>query len=110
MDDAIQDGVAKSGLANNLVPGGKGELAGDEQGAAAMTILDDLHQIAALAGGEAIRSPIVEDEEIDPDQHPEQPRKAAVAVGEIEISEQARHARVVNRVAVAASLLRQGAG
>jgi len=47
--------------------GGKGELAGDQQGAAAMTILDDLHQIAALAGGEAIRSPIVEDEEIDPD-------------------------------------------
>jgi hypothetical protein len=75
-----------------------------------MTILDDLHQIAALAGGEAIRSPIVEDEEIDPDQHAEQPRKAAVAVGEIEISEQARHTRVVNRVAVAASLLRQGAG
>jgi hypothetical protein len=33
-----------------------------------MTIFDDLHQIAALAGGEVIRSPIVEDEEIDPDQ------------------------------------------
>ena len=75
-----------------------------------MTILDDLHQIAPLAGGEAIWSPIVEDEEIDPDQHPEQPRKAAVAVGEIEIGEQARHARIMNCVAVAASLLRQGAG
>jgi hypothetical protein len=69
------------------MPGGKGELAADQQGAAAMTILDDLHQIAALPGGEAIRSPIVEDEEIDPDQHAEQPRKAAVTVGEIEISE-----------------------
>jgi hypothetical protein len=29
-----------------------------------MTILDDLHQIAPLAGGEAVRSPIVEDKKI----------------------------------------------
>ena len=32
------------------------------------------------------------DEEIDPDQYPEQPREATVTVGEIEIGEQARHA------------------
>jgi hypothetical protein len=38
VDDAIQDGVAKGGLANNFMPGGKGELAGDQQGAAAMTM------------------------------------------------------------------------
>jgi hypothetical protein len=54
VDDAVQDGVAESGLANDLMPSGKGELAGDQQGAAAMTILDDLHQVAALAGGEAV--------------------------------------------------------
>ena len=59
-----------------------------------MAILDDFHEIAALAGGEAIGSPIVEDEEIDLDQHAEQAREAAVAVGEIKIGEQARHAGV----------------
>ena len=56
-----------------------------------MAILDDLLEIAPLAGGEAIGTPVVEHEEIDLDQHPEQPREAAVAVGEIEIGEQAGH-------------------
>jgi hypothetical protein len=50
VDDAVQDGVTESGLANDLMPGSKGELAGDQQRAASMTILDDLHQIAPLAG------------------------------------------------------------
>ena len=75
-----------------------------------MAILDDLHEIAPLAGREAIGSPVVEDEEIDLDQHPEQPREAAVAVGEIEIGEQARDARIVDGVAVAASLLGKRTG
>ena len=87
-----------------------GELAGDQNGAAAIAILDDLHEIASLAGGEAIGSPIVEHKEIDPDQHPEQPREAAVTMREIEIGEQARHARVVDGATVAASLLRERAG
>jgi hypothetical protein len=43
-----------------------------------------------MARGEAIRSPIVEHEEIDLDQHSEQAREATVAVGEIKIGEQAR--------------------
>ena len=50
VDNAIQDRVAESGLADNLMPGCHGELAGDEDGAAAMAILDDLHEIAPLAG------------------------------------------------------------
>ena len=74
------------------MPARYGELAGDEDGAAAVAILDDFHEIAPLAGREAVGSPIVEDQEIDLDQHPKQPREAAVAVGEIEFGEQARHA------------------
>ena len=110
VDNAIQYGVAERGLANNLVPSRHGELAGDEDGAAAVTVLDDLHEIAPLSSGEAVGSPIVQDKEIDLDQHPEQPREAAVAVGEIEIGEQAWHAGVVNGVAIAAGLLRERAG
>jgi len=75
-----------------------------------MAILDDLHEIAPLAGREAVGSPIVEDQKIDPDQHPEQPGEAAVAVSEIELGEQTRHARVVDGVAVPTSLLGQRAG
>ena len=86
------------------------ELAGDQRRAAAVAILDDLHQIAPLVGGEPIGSPVVEDQQIDLDQRAEQPREAAVAVGEFEIGEQARHAGVVHGVAVAAGFLRQRAG
>ena len=50
-----------------------------------MAMLDNLHQIAALAGREAIGSPIVEHEEIDLDQHSEQPCEASVTMSEIEI-------------------------
>ncbi|KRR16166.1 hypothetical protein CQ13_37150 [Bradyrhizobium retamae] len=50
VDNTIQHGVADGGLANNLVPSCHRELAGDEDGAAAMTVLDDLHEIAPLTG------------------------------------------------------------
>ena len=97
MNNTIQDRIAERRLAdNNLMPSCHGELAGDQDGAPLMAILDDLHKIAPLAGREAIRPPVIEHEEIDLDQHPEQPREATVAVGEIEIGKQARHTGVVN--------------
>ena len=86
------------------------ELAGDQRRAAAVAVLDDLHQIAPLAGGEPVGPPVVEDQQIDLDQRAEQPREAAVAVGELQIGEQPRHAGVVHGVAVAAGLLRERAG
>ena len=75
-----------------------------------MAILDDFHEIAALAGGEAIGTPIVEDEEIDLDQHAEQPGEPVIAMREFEIGEQPRRAGVVDGVTVAAGLVRQRAG
>ena len=75
-----------------------------------MAILDNLHQIAALAGREAIGSPIVEHEEIDLDQHSEQPCEASVTMIEIEIGEQARYAGIVDGVTVATSFLGQRTG
>ena len=36
-----------------------------EDGAGVVSVLDDLHQIAALLGGQRLRSPIVEDQQID---------------------------------------------
>ena len=109
MGHAIQYRVAERGLTDDIVPGSHGELAGDQDGAAAVTILDNFHQIAPLAGGEAVGSPIVKYEEIDLDQHTEEPREASVAMGEIELGEQTRHAGVVNGVAVAAGLLGESA-
>ena len=110
MDNAIQYRVAEGGLADDIVPGAYRKLACDQDGAATVAILNDLHQVAALAGGETVGSPIIEYQKIDLDQHSEQPREAAVAMGEIELGEQTRHAGVVDGLAVAAGFLRERAG
>src|SRR5271168_5226099 len=41
--DAIEDGVGKGGLADDLMPSPHRELAGDQRRTAAIAILDDLH-------------------------------------------------------------------
>src|SRR5439155_15724823 len=86
------------------------KLAGNEHRAVAMAILDDLHQVAPLIGSEPIRSPIIEDQQIGPDERAEQTSEATIAVRELQIREQPRHARVEHRVADATSLLRERAG
>jgi hypothetical protein len=88
VNNAIQDRVSEGGLGNHFKPDCHGELAGDQDGATAIAILDDLHEIAPMARGEAIRSPIVEHEEIGFDQDAEQPGKAAIAMGEFKIGKQ----------------------
>ena len=52
-----------------------GELAGDQRRAAAVAVLDDLHQVAPLAGGEPVRAPVVEDQQIGAGERAEQPAK-----------------------------------
>ena len=105
MDDAIEDGVGESRLADDLVPLVERELAGDERGASAIAVLDDLHQVAPLVGGEPIRPPIVEDQQIGLDQGAEQAGEATITMGEFQIGEQPRHAGVEYRVAIPARLL-----
>src|SRR5262249_40658339 len=52
----------------------------------------------------------VEDQQVNPSEHAEQPGKAPVAMRQLEIGEQARHPGVMDSVAIAAGLLGQGAG
>jgi len=63
VDEAVEDGIGEGRLADHLVPGLYGELAGDQRRARAVAVFDDLHQVAALTGGKAIRAPVVEDQE-----------------------------------------------
>jgi hypothetical protein len=78
---------ANVGSPMTVVPFISGKLAGDEHRAVAMAVLDDLHQIASLAGGEPVRSPVVEDQQIGFDQRTKQAREATVTVGEFQIGE-----------------------
>jgi hypothetical protein len=47
VDDAIEDGVGESRVADDIVPLVEGELAGNERRAAAIAVLDDLPDRAA---------------------------------------------------------------
>src|SRR5580700_1736535 len=78
VDDAIEDGVRERRLADDIVPLVAGKLTGDKRRAVSVAVLDDLHQIAPLVGGEPVWSPIVEDQQIGLDQSPEQAREATV--------------------------------
>ena len=64
MDEAVEDRVPEGGVADQVVPVLDQDLAGDEGGALAGTILDDFEEVPSFAiahGGEA---PIVQDEQI----------------------------------------------
>ena len=71
VNEAVQDGVGEGWLADDIMPARYGELAGDEDRAAAMAILHHLQQVALLLGGHRGKSPVVEDQELDAGQGPE---------------------------------------
>jgi hypothetical protein len=62
MDQAVEDGV---GVADQRVPLIDGELAGDDSGAAAVAVLEDLQDVVAGRGVKRFKAPVVEDETID---------------------------------------------
>ena len=64
VDDAIQNSVGKRRLPNDVVPRFDGQLAGDHGRATAVSLFDNLHQIAALRGGQPVRSPVIEDQQL----------------------------------------------
>ena len=86
------------------------ELAGDEGGAAAVAILQDLQEVMAGAGIERLKPPVIEDQQIDAAERAQQARVAAIAAGERQIVEQTRDALVKDRAIVAAGLVAERRG
>ncbi len=70
---AVEDGVGDGGIANGLMPVLYGELAGHHGGPPSVPVLQDLQQVSALIGGQGRQSPVVEDQQLDARQTPEQP-------------------------------------
>ena len=65
MNDAVEDRVGKGGNADQIMPAVHGNLAGDDERAFVVAILDDFEQIARLIGRERFGSPVVQDEQFD---------------------------------------------
>src|SRR5262249_51396367 len=105
VDKAVEDGVGKGWVADRDVPGVDRELACDEGGGAAVAVVHDLEEVAAVLRREGGQAPIVENEELDAGEILEEPGMPAVAAGKRQSLEQPRHALVENRTAVAARLV-----
>ena len=50
VDDAVEDGIGKGRLANQVMPAIDWDLAGDQGGAAAVAVFDNLEDIMTLLG------------------------------------------------------------
>jgi hypothetical protein len=85
-------------------------LAGDDGRSALVAIVDDFEEIATLLAGERGEAPVVEDEQIDPRQHLEEPCIASVAAGESQGFEQPGQPMVEDGTIVAACLVAERAG
>src|ERR1700709_2465008 len=106
----IEDGVRQRGIADDLVPAINRHLAGDDQRATVVAVLDDFQQVAALLSGQWLWSPVVQYEQVDARELAHQPGVAAIAAGQCQRTEQARTALVENREILPASPVAQCAG
>jgi hypothetical protein len=73
MNDAVEDGVGERGNPDQVMPAVHGNLAGDDERAFVVAILDDFEQIARLIGGERFGSPIIQDEQFDARERAQEP-------------------------------------
>lgn len=94
MDQPVEDGVGEGWVADDVMPGVDGELAGDDCRGASVAVLEDLEQVAALGGGERREAPVVEDQQFGAGDGLEGAGVSAVASGERQRLEEARDAVV----------------
>ena len=89
VNDAVQYGIAKGRIGDDVVPLRHGDLACDQERSFVIAVIDDLEEIAPLLGGERLWSPIVNDDEIGTLQRGHQARQATFTTGLREVGEQA---------------------
>ncbi len=102
VDDPIQDGIGQRRIADDLVPAVDRHLAGDDQRAGVVAVLDDFQQIALLLGQQRLGPPIVQDQQLHAAQRPHHPGVTAVTARQRQIGEHARDSLIQYGVIVAA--------
>ena len=85
------------------------QLAGDNDRASFISVLDNLKQITALVGVERLWSPVIKNEQIETSDSAQHLGVTAIGAAECEGSEETRHAMVRNCEVVSASLVAEGA-
>src|SRR5579863_3817727 len=94
VDEAIEDCVGDGGISDNFVPAIDGQLAGDDDRTSFISVLDDLEQVAALIGVEGLRSPVIQNEQIETSDSAQHFGVTAIGAAEREGGEETRHAMI----------------
>src|ERR1700733_15276461 len=105
VDQAVEHRVGDSGITNVSMPVLDRQLAGDDGGSAAMTVVDDFQQVTPLLRGERGQTPIIEDENLDPGKALEHAGVAPIATRQTETFQHARHTLIEHRAVVALGYL-----
>jgi hypothetical protein len=109
VDEAVEDGVGDGGVGDDLMPMIDRHLTGEDGRSALVAIIDDFEEITTLLSGERGEAPVVEDEQVDPRQHLEEPCIASVTAGERQSFEQPRQPMIEDRTVVSACLMAERA-
>src|SRR5690348_13918780 len=105
VDDAVEDSIGEGRLTNQVMPTIDRDLAGDQSGAAAVAVFDNLEDVMALLRSQRLEPPVVQDEELDAAKRAHQARIAAVTAGQCQIGEHPWDALVEYRAVVPTRLL-----
>src|SRR5580658_8998029 len=108
--EAVEDGIGDCRIDDHLVPVIDGELTGHNRRAAAMAIVDDFEQVAALLRGQWRQPPVIEDQKLDTGEALEEAYIPSVAACQCKCVEQAWYAIVEHRSIVTARLVSERAG
>ncbi len=81
VDKSIEDSVGEGGIAEDFMPLLDRELTGDQGGGSAVSIIDDLHEVAPGIRVQGCQTPVVEDQEFDPAEAVDDLRVASVGAG-----------------------------
>jgi hypothetical protein len=68
VDEAVENGVGVGRIGDHRMPILDGKLAGDDGGAPAVTLFQNLQQVVSGLGVERLQPPVVQDQQIDPPQ------------------------------------------
>jgi hypothetical protein len=108
--EAVEDGIGDCRIDDHLVPVIDGELTGHDRRAAAVAIVDNFEQVAALLRGQRRQPPVVEDQKLDTGEALEEACIPSIAACQRKGIEQAWYAIVEHRSIVTACLVSERAG
>src|SRR4051794_11281219 len=110
VDQTVEDSIGDGGITDVSMPLVDRQLACDDGGRAAMTVVNDFQQVASLFGGERGQSPVVEDQNLNAGKALEHACITAIATRQTEAFQHARHTLVEHRTVVAAGSLTESTG